>query len=95
MKKIRIEALTQKGQEVMKIDDEKVPKHMKVSLKLIGLKQKVISEEPYIVEITFSKKMPNIINNVIDQMATSLTGRFKDEGAIDGKDFVVRIVEDT
>lgn len=76
--KIQIKALTEKGKELMKTTD-KDTKEGWAARKVVGVKEKVISEDPYIVETTI-KRMPKAM---IPTVVKALRDKFVELGATD------------
>lgn len=77
-----ITALTEKGKEVMKIQDKK-NKVGDLAMKVLGVKVQEMSEEPYIIRVTFGR-CPDVVK---EQIEIALITKFEELGALKGIDF--------
>lgn len=77
LKIIKVTALTEKGKEIMSVQDK--PGAMeKATNMMFGIKEKVVSESPYTVEVTIKRNMPKM---VFEQIPTALQTKFFQLGA--------------
>ena len=83
---IIITALTTKGKEVLSTQGDQ-SKAGKMALKMLGVSEEVIKEEPYTIRVNL-KRCPG---PVFEQMELSLISKFEQLGAIKGIDFNLEV----
>lgn len=88
MKKIQVTALTEKGRKVLSKSEEP-SKFERATLKLFGIQEKIISEKPYIVEVSIKRFMPQII---FEQLEMALHEKFQSCGALDS-DYRIEVIK--
>jgi len=91
MKSIKIIALNEKGKEAIQshYKESLKIKAMKPMMKVLGISQHIISENPYTLELTFGKRLGSILKP--NHMLIEIQANLKENNVEEGIDYKIEI----